>query len=56
MIFTKCSICGKSITIRENDFQPGCRDFEDVSCPICNAFLTSVFTSGIPEAHVDEAR
>lgn len=31
---------------------PGCREMEDVMCPICDHIITSVFTSGIPSVEI----
>ena len=52
MILAECPNCKASLAIEENDYQPGCRDIEEVFCPKCEAFVTKVFTSDMPTAHV----
>lgn len=52
MVFCTCPKCGANLEIHKNDTMPGCRDMEEVFCPICGAEVTKVFTSGIPCAEV----
>ncbi len=52
MRYTKCRNCGVSLVIDENDYMPGCREMEEVMCPMCNKIADRVFTSGIPRASV----
>ena len=49
-----CPYCGTELRIEENDYMPGCREMEEVICPICHKEVTKVFTSGIPQAYKDE--
>lgn len=48
-----CTNCGTKLRIDENDRTPGCREMEEVFCPVCNELVTKVFTSGIPTATVE---
>lgn len=50
-----CPKCGTKFKYDKNDTMPGCRDWEEVFCPVCdnNEPVTNVFTSGIPTAYVD---
>ncbi|NOW87953.1 primosomal protein N' [Clostridium beijerinckii] len=52
MVYTKCENCGVSLEIDEDDYMPGCRETENVSCPSCKKVATTVFTSGIPRAYI----
>lgn len=52
MILCTCKNCGSTLEIHENDAIPGCREWEDVDCPICHKEVTRVFTSGIPTVRV----
>ena len=53
--FCTCSKCGAKLGVEENDTTPGCREMEEVTCPVCHEKVTKVFTSGIPSAYaVDE--
>lgn len=52
MIFVKCSKCGATLEVDENDYMPGCRDREEYYCPVCEEKVGSVFTSGIPSVRV----
>lgn len=54
MVYCVCSKCGTKLRIEENDTTPGCRDMEEVFCPVCHEEVTTVFTSGIPYAYVEE--
>ena len=44
------------IEIRENDRIEGCREREEVFCPVCNELVTEVFTSGFPTVKVLEQK
>ena len=44
--------CGAKLKIEENDTMPGCREMEEVFCPMCGTEVTKVFTSGNPTAYV----
>ncbi|MGL4666286.1 MAG: hypothetical protein ACRCWA_14835 [Clostridium butyricum] len=52
MEYAKCENCCASLEIEENDYMPGCREMEEVYCPVCKKEVTKVFTSGIPRAYV----
>lgn len=54
MIYCVCSKCKAKLKIDENDTMPGCRELEEVYCPICDEEVTKVFTSGIPTVTVEE--
>lgn len=54
MIYCVCPKCKAKLKIDENDTMPGCREFEEVYCPICDEEVTKVFTSGIPTVTVEE--
>lgn len=54
MIYCTCRHCGIHLRIEENDTTPGCRETEDVYCPNCGKEATKVFTSGIPQAYIEE--
>lgn len=54
MLYCTCENCNSKLRIYENDTMPGCREMEEVFCPICKEVVAKVFTSGIPEAYVDE--
>lgn len=54
MTYCTCPHCGTELKIEENDYMPGCREMEEVMCPICHKEVTKVFTSGIPQAYKDE--
>lgn len=54
MGFCTCPKCGAKLEIHENDTMPGCRDMEEVFCPICKELVTKVFTSGSPSVYVIE--
>ena len=40
------------LRVEENDTAPGCREMEEVFCPVCHEEVTKVFTSGMPVAFV----
>ena len=54
MVYCTCPnpACGAELVIYENDTMPGCREMEEVYCPICRTQVHSVFTSGIPSVEV----
>lgn len=54
MVYCTCPNpeCGAELVIYENDTMPGCREMEEVFCPLCRTQVDSVFTSGIPRAVV----
>lgn len=52
MRYCSCPNCKQKCKIHENDIMPGCREMEDVMCPICDHIITSVFTSGIPSVEI----
>ena len=53
MIYTTCETCNNKLEIEENDYMPGCREIEEIYCPICKTTLVAkVFTSGIPKVSV----
>lgn len=54
MVECVCPKCKAKLRIDENDAIPGCREFEEVYCPECQAEVTKVFTSGIPTVTVEE--
>lgn len=54
MIYTSCRECGAQLIIDENDYMPGCRETEEVECPVCHKVATTVFTSGFPTAYLDK--
>ena len=47
-------VLSAKLKIDENDTMPGCRELEEVYCPICDEEVTKVFTSGIPTVTVEE--
>lgn len=51
-----CSNCGAHLIVDDGDcYAGGCRDYEIIFCPGCNAQLTPVYTSGRPDAYFDTA-
>ncbi len=54
MVFCTCPKCGANLRVEENDTTPGCREMEEVFCPVCHEEVTKVFTSGIPSAYVEK--
>ena len=54
MFFCTCPQCGIKLRVEENDTIPGCREMEEVLCPVCRKEVTTVFTSGIPSVDVEE--
>lgn len=52
MMYCTCENCGARLKIDKNDTMLGCREREDVYCPICKEVVTTVFTSGFPTARV----
>lgn len=54
MVERVCPKCKAKLRIDENDAIPGCREFEEVYCPVCQAEVTKVFTSGVPTVIVEE--
>ena len=53
MVFCTCPNCGAKLIVEENDTTPGCREMEEVFCPVCHKEVTKVFTSGIPSVYVE---
>ncbi len=53
MFICTCPKCGAKLRVEENDTTPGCREMEEVLCPVCQEEVTKVFTSGIPSAYVE---
>ena len=53
-MYCTCESCGVRLRIYKNDTMLGCRDWEDVPCPICKTIVDTVFTSGFPTARVVE--
>lgn len=51
MMICTCPHCGAHLEIEENDSTPGCRELEEVVCPVCREEVIKVFTSGIPRAY-----
>ena len=43
MVERVCPKCKAKLRIDENDAIPGCREFEEVYCPVCQAEVTKVF-------------
>ena len=57
VVYTKCKHCGISLEIEENDYMPGCRETEEVTCPECGKIATTVRTSGFPTARkIDKSK
>lgn len=54
MVFCTCPNCGTKLCVDENDTTPGCREMEEVFCPVCHELVTRVFTSGIPVVSVEK--
>ena len=55
MIVTKtCDKCGTVLQYDNRSIIEGCRDFEDVHCPVCNNIIDTVFTDLVPIARVIE--
>ena len=54
MVECVCPKCKAKLRIHENDAIPGCREFEEVYCPVCQGEVTKVFTSGVPTVIVEE--
>lgn len=54
MVYCNCEKCNVALEIDENDYMPGCRETEEVICPVCKEVATKVFTSGIPTARVSK--
>lgn len=52
MISCNCPKCNAKLRVEENDTAPGCREMEEVFCPVCHEVVTKVFTSGMPVAFV----
>lgn len=52
MISCNCPKCNAKLRVEENDTAPGCREMEEVFCPVCHEEVTKVFTSGMPVAFV----
>lgn len=52
MMYCTCPECKVELEIDPCDTTPGCREMEEVVCPVCNKIVTKVFTSGIPLVHV----
>ena len=54
MVYCTCPNpdCEAELVIYENDTMPGCREMEEVYCPICRTQVHSVFSSGIPSVEV----
>lgn len=52
MVFCTCPNCRAKLRVEENDYMPGCRETEEVLCPVCNEVATKVFTSGISLTYV----
>lgn len=50
-----CQNCGAKLCVDENDLTPGCREMEEVFCPVCHELVTRVFTSGIPVVSVEKS-
>jgi predicted RNA-binding Zn-ribbon protein involved in translation (DUF1610 family) len=48
MARTTCVSCGALIEYDDKSVWEGCRDFESVNCPHCGAYVTRVFTDGVP--------
>ena len=53
MVFCTCPNCRTNLRVEENDTTPGCREMEEVFCPVCHNEVTKVFTSGIPSVYVE---
>lgn len=51
-----CPKCLKVVEIDDSSVWEGLRTKEDVNCPNCGEFLTSVFTDGIPRTRVIEEK
>ena len=47
-----CSQCGSILEYSKDPGEPGLRELEEVTCPICNNRVGTVFTSLTPEARV----
>ena len=56
MVYVTCAKCNSKLEIRENDRIEGCREREEVFCPVCNELVTEVFTSGFPTVKVLEQK
>ena len=56
MVFCTCPKCGAKLKVEENDTIPGCREMEEVFCPVCYEEVTKVFTSGIPSVYVEKEK
>ena len=41
MVECVCPKCKAKLRIDENDAIPGCREFEEVYCPVCQAEVTT---------------
>lgn len=52
MNYCSCPNCKRKCIIHENDTMPGCREMEDVFCPICHHLIDRVFTSGTPSVEI----
>lgn len=47
-----CEKCGAVLEYENRSVMEGCRDFEDVVCPVCHNIIDTVFTDLIPIARV----
>lgn len=53
MMYCTCENCGAKLRIFKNDTMLGCREREEVECPVCKTVVATVFTSGFPTARVE---
>ncbi len=47
-----CEKCGSVLEYNNRSVVEGCRDFEDVKCPVCHNIIDTVFTDLIPIVRV----
>ena len=51
-MLTTCRNCCQTLVILRHDRFEGSKTFEEVYCPLCDAYLCDVASSGFPTAHL----